>query len=149
VQEERDHLVKFVFPELRRLCERRGVVWGEVDLRWGLTEEQSERGEVLHLCLEEISRCRPYFIGIVGSYYGTHCGHLAGVPPREEGWPVDYLERSVTEIEFIHGVLANPAMAESRLSQVTSGNVPVADTSSRRRNTCVAQEVAWWDHIAR
>jgi len=34
---ERDFLVTHVFPELRRLCESRGVTWGEVDLRWGIT----------------------------------------------------------------------------------------------------------------
>jgi hypothetical protein len=32
MQEEREELVKQVFPQLRRLCERRGVTWGEVDL---------------------------------------------------------------------------------------------------------------------
>lgn len=32
---ERDYLVKVTFPQLRKRCESRGVVWGEVDLRWG------------------------------------------------------------------------------------------------------------------
>ena len=45
MQAERDYLVKFIFPQLRKLCESRGVTWGEVDLRWGITEEQSQRGE--------------------------------------------------------------------------------------------------------
>src|SRR3989442_8765103 len=70
MQAERDHLVKFIFPQLRKLCEQRGVTWGEVDLRWGITQEQAERGEVLPLCLAEISRCRPYFIGLLGERYG-------------------------------------------------------------------------------
>ena len=47
MQTERDELVLKIFPQLRRLCEERGVTWGEIDLRWGITEEQSERGEVL------------------------------------------------------------------------------------------------------
>jgi hypothetical protein len=38
---ERDQLVKFVFLQLRRMCESRGVVYSEVDLRWGITDEQS------------------------------------------------------------------------------------------------------------
>lgn len=33
LQDERDELVKKIFPQLRKLCEQRGVVWGEVDLR--------------------------------------------------------------------------------------------------------------------
>jgi hypothetical protein len=36
MQEEREALVKQIFPLLRRLCESRGVTWGEVDLRWGV-----------------------------------------------------------------------------------------------------------------
>jgi hypothetical protein len=36
MQEEREELVKQVFPQLRRLCESRGVTCGEVDLRWGV-----------------------------------------------------------------------------------------------------------------
>ncbi len=70
MQAERDELVLKIFPQLRRLCEERGVAGGEIDLRWGITEEQSERGEVLPICLEEIKRCRPYFIGLLGERYG-------------------------------------------------------------------------------
>jgi hypothetical protein len=33
MQEEREELVKQIFPQLRRLCESRGVTWAEVDLR--------------------------------------------------------------------------------------------------------------------
>jgi hypothetical protein len=35
MHEEREELVKRIFPQLRRLCESRGVTWGEVDVRWG------------------------------------------------------------------------------------------------------------------
>jgi hypothetical protein len=67
---ERDRLVKFVFPQLRRLCEERGVGWGEVDLRWGITDEQAAEGAVLSICLEEINRCRPYLVCMLGERYG-------------------------------------------------------------------------------
>jgi hypothetical protein len=63
MQMERDELVKRTFPQLRRLCESRGGVWGEVDLRWGLTDEEAAEGQILPVCLEEIDRCRPFFIG--------------------------------------------------------------------------------------
>ena len=56
MQEERDELILRVFPRLRRLCESRGVSWAEVDLRWGITDEQKAEGKVLPLCLEEIRR---------------------------------------------------------------------------------------------
>ncbi len=35
MREERDYLVKFIFPELRKLCKSRCVTWCELDLRWG------------------------------------------------------------------------------------------------------------------
>ena len=44
---EREEVVERAFPQLRKLCEERGVVWSEVDLCWGITDEQSQRGEVL------------------------------------------------------------------------------------------------------
>lgn len=110
--EEREQLAKRVFPALRKLCESRGVVWGEVDLRWGITEEQSERGEVLPICLDEIHRCRPYFIGLLGERYGWVPD---AIPPQlieREPWLQEHLTHSVTELEILHGVLNNPAMAE-------------------------------------
>ncbi len=63
-------MVKFVFPRLRKLCEARHVTWGEVDLRWGITDKEEAEGKVLPLCFEEIDRCRPYFIGLLGERYG-------------------------------------------------------------------------------
>ena len=71
MQEEREELVKQVFPQLRRLCESRGVTWGEVDLRWGVSDEAKAEGKVLPLCLAEIEHCRPYFIGLLGERYGS------------------------------------------------------------------------------
>ena len=54
MQAERNELVKRTFPQLRKLSESRGVTWGEVDLRWGITDEQKAEGKVLPICLEEI-----------------------------------------------------------------------------------------------
>ncbi|MDB4579009.1 DUF4062 domain-containing protein [Akkermansiaceae bacterium] len=68
--EERDLLVKKVFPELRRLCRQRQVELVEVDLRWGITAEEAEQGKVLPICLGEIDRARPYFMGFIGDRYG-------------------------------------------------------------------------------
>jgi len=69
-QEERSLLVKQVFPSLRRRAKSRGVDIVDVDLRWGVTAEQTERGETLPLCLAEIDNCRPYFISLLGERYG-------------------------------------------------------------------------------
>jgi tetratricopeptide (TPR) repeat protein len=113
MQAERDYLLKFTFPQLRRLCESRGVTWGEVDLRWGVTDEQSAEGKVLPICLEEIKRCRPYFIGLLGERYGWVPD---SVPPElleAEPWLKEQFDerKSVTELEILHGVLRNPDMS--------------------------------------
>ena len=113
---ERDELVKRVFPELRRRCKDRFVEIVEVDLRWGITEDQSREGATLKICLQEIDRCRPsapvFFIGLLGERYGW-------VPPNDY-YSADVLEdaelawvrehiggKSVTELEILHGVLNN------------------------------------------
>ena len=67
---ERDLLIKRVFPELRRRARDRFVEVIGVDLRWGITEAQSQQGETLPICLREIERSRPYFIGLLGERYG-------------------------------------------------------------------------------
>jgi nephrocystin-3 len=112
--EERDLLVKQVFPELRRKARERGVEVVDVDLRWGITEEESRQGKVIPICLGEIDRCRPYFVGMLGERYGW-------IPPSDQYSP-DVIERqpwlndhlggvSVTELEILHGVLNDPSMA--------------------------------------
>ena len=113
MQAERDYLVKFIFPQLRKLCESRGVTWGEVDLRWGVTDEQAAEGKVLPICLEEIKRCRPYFIGLLGERYGWVPQNIPKELLEKEEWLREQFKerKSVTELEILHGVLNNPKMA--------------------------------------
>ena len=69
--DERDVLVRQVFPEIRHRCKVRGVDFVEVDLRWGIPKEQVARGESVPICFQQIDLCRPYFIGLLGEYYGS------------------------------------------------------------------------------
>ena len=48
--EERDLLVRTVFPGLWARLKDRFVELVDVDLRWGITVEQAERGQVLPVC---------------------------------------------------------------------------------------------------
>jgi len=50
----------------------------------GLTEQDETQGQIVRSCLEEIDRCRPYFIGITGDRYGfipTQTENLQGSGP--------------------------------------------------------------------
>ncbi len=112
MHEEREELVKRVFPELRRRCEERGVAWGEVDLRWGVTDEEAAEGAVLPICLAEIEQTRPYFVGLLGERYGWVPDEIAEDLRTELPWLADSAGRSVTELEILHGVLNDPAMEQ-------------------------------------
>ena len=115
MHEERNYLVKHIFPKLRKLCEERGVTWGEVDLRWGINDEQKAEGKVLPICLEEIKRCKPYFIGLLGERYGWVPDTIPQELIDRESWLKEHIGKSgksVTELEILHGVLNNPDMAE-------------------------------------
>lgn len=109
---ERDLLVKEVFPELRRKCAKRFVTFTEVDLRWGITEQQANEGQVLPLCLAEIERSRPYFIGLLGERYGWIPDTIRPEVIEREPWLREHVQgrTSVTELEILHGVLNNPKM---------------------------------------
>jgi tetratricopeptide (TPR) repeat protein len=111
--EDRNALMTHCWPELRRFCRERQVELVEVDLRWGIAEEQSTRNETLKLCLEEIKACRPYFIGLLGERYGWVPDDVAFTADlkEEQPWLNAIKGKSVTELEILHGVLNNPEMA--------------------------------------
>jgi tetratricopeptide (TPR) repeat protein len=104
MQTERDILIKKVFPHLRKVCAERGVTLTEVDLRWGINEEQAESGAIIPICLSEIDRCHPFFIGMIGNTYGTIIRDL-GTAFLPEDLPEALAECSMTELEITHGVL--------------------------------------------
>ncbi len=106
---ERDELTLRVFPALRKVCEERGIAWGEVDLRWGIPEEK--KGEVLSICMKFIDECRPYFIGILGERYGWVEETAPESVIKDFPWITNHSGESITELEILHGVLNNPVMA--------------------------------------
>ncbi len=155
MQDERDYLMKRTFPKLRKLAAERDVTLTELDLRWGITEEEAKTGKVVEICLQEIENCIPFFIGIIGNRYGW-------VPEKKDinenvtdrFKDVDsYLERhlSVTEMEMQFGVLQrqedmhaffyikegedkedadNPEMLERLKKEVKASRYPSATYSS-------------------
>ncbi len=111
MQEERDELIKQVFPRLRKLCDERGVSFVDVDLRWGVTEEEAAEGQVLPICLAEIERCRPFFLGLLGERYGWVPQQILDELIELQPWLAEHRQKSVTELEILYGVLNNPKMA--------------------------------------
>lgn len=105
---ERDVLVHSVFPRLRREFSAQMIDIMEVDLRWGIPEEDSENSQILEICIGEVLHCSPFFVGIVGHSYGSIA------PPEEvESLPPAYRQAigkdvpeivSYTELEMRAGV---------------------------------------------
>lgn len=110
MQSEREHLVKKIFPAIKAECERRDVEFSVVDLRWGISEEQSSPGKIIDICLNEIDDSHPFFIGLVGNRYGTIWSReqLKGDEEilRRRPWVEPCLEdgMSITEMEMQYGV---------------------------------------------
>ena len=109
MQDGRDYLMKHTFPILRKLASERDVTLTELDLRWGITEEEAKTGKVVEICLREIENSIPFFIGIIGNRYGwvPEKKDLNGNVTERFTDVNSYLERhlSVTEMEMQFGVL--------------------------------------------
>jgi len=101
---ERDHLVTVVFPELRERCERLGLEFFDVDLRWGVPEKgaDGEKANSWEYCKQWINRVEPFFVCILGQRYGY-------IPrPEDIRDPDDrknFADLSITEMEIRHAVL--------------------------------------------
>jgi len=107
---ERDHLVKVVFPALRERLEKYRIHLVDIDLRWGITEAESQHDRVLDLCLQQIDECRPFFVGILGERYGWVPSSFSEEAASKYGWVQYHTGKSVTELEVLYGVLNNPEM---------------------------------------
>lgn len=149
---ERDILKRRVEPELQRRAADRSVSISVIDLRWGITDEQAKAGMILPICLQEIARCRPYFIGLLGERYGWIPGRSAFSDTMCERmpWLRDHAGgASVTELEIRHGAFQadspnggpsfyfrSPAYARGRGPDFES-----IDQSEQRRLTKLKQAI--------
>lgn len=81
MQPERDYLRDVVFPQLEESLRPMLIRPIPVDLRWGISPNNSEEKrkkqlDVLSVCLQEVERCLPFFIALLGDRYGW-------IPPEE------------------------------------------------------------------
>ena len=111
---------KHVFPQFIKMCEMKACMFSPIDLRWGITAEQSGDGQVINICLNACDGSAPFFITCLGERYGWN----RGPPPGEDGhdelyqrtldnakvsfpWIADYEDRAVTELEIMQAFLYN------------------------------------------
>uniref|UniRef100_A0A5F9DE99 Uncharacterized protein n=1 Tax=Oryctolagus cuniculus TaxID=9986 RepID=A0A5F9DE99_RABIT len=58
MEAEREFLQRSAYPELRIFCQKHGLVFEAVDLRWGIREPEATALLTPDLCLEELGRCQ-------------------------------------------------------------------------------------------
>lgn len=107
---ERDWLVKRVFPALREKLHLYRIHLIDVDLRWGVTQEQADNGKALDVCLQQIDECRPLFLGLLGDRYGWVPKTYPDEAVSKYGWIQHETGKSITELEILHGVLRKHEM---------------------------------------
>ncbi len=108
---EREQLEKHVFKRLQVLCRERNIFFSDVDLRWGVTEDQVENGNIIPICLGEIDACN-YFVGILGDRYGTAVQSFSPSLLSAYPWLRGHENKSYTELEILYGVLNPPQRVE-------------------------------------
>ncbi len=67
---EREVIVNKVFPRLRKELKERMIEICDIDLRWGIPDSISDDGRILEICLGEVIKCNPFFVGMLGNRYG-------------------------------------------------------------------------------
>lgn len=108
MQHERNIIVHSVFPRLRKEFSEKLIDITEVDLRWGIPEEDAENSRILEICIGEVLHCAPFFVGMVGSRYGSIASDeaIANLPPAYKKAIGESIPSgiSITELEMRAGV---------------------------------------------
>ncbi|XP_022080211.1 TPR repeat-containing protein DDB_G0287407-like [Acanthaster planci] len=113
LEEERELLTKKYWPQLAHMCQKAGYEYAPVDMRWGITSDHSKQALTIEICLRELDRS-DMIVGFFGQRYGWH-GSKDEMLQKTFDYAVsrfpfidNFRDRSVTELEFLHGHLNKP-----------------------------------------
>ncbi|EDO31117.1 predicted protein, partial [Nematostella vectensis] len=73
--EERNLLMRDVYPSLRKYCQQHSLEFQVVDMRWGVRDEATADHKTSDLCIQEIKNCQrltqgPNYVCFLGNKYG-------------------------------------------------------------------------------
>lgn len=107
MQNERDIIRNEVLPEIEKYALQYGVSVDIVDLRWGINTSECEDSDeasvkILKTCFDEITICKPFFIGIIGERYGwiPSLNNIKNSIDNAFKDRIEFKEKSVTEYEM-------------------------------------------------
>ena len=111
MQFERDAIQEQVMPRINKSARKYGQSVSFCDLRWGINTDDLETDagsrKVLDVCLDEIDRCQPPMVVILGDRYGwIPNGSLIQTAAERKQLQLDSLRKSVTALEIEYGALS-------------------------------------------
>ena len=131
MQYERDAIREITSPILNAEARKYGDEFDFCDLRWGIntcdldSDESSKK--VLDVCLDEIDRCKPPMVVLLGYRYGwIPEPRLIKNAADRKHLTIDDLERSVTALEIEYGALCDRKKFDNTLFyfREIEGSVP-------------------------
>lgn len=117
---ERDAIQEITLPALKSEAIKYGENVSFCDLRWGINtgDLDSEEGsrKVLDVCLDEIDRCKPPMVVILGDRYGwIPSEDLTKSAAERKKIELEDLQISVTALEIAYGALSTPERCRQAL----------------------------------
>ena len=117
---ERDTIQEQVMPRVNEAARKHGQSVSFCDLRWGINTDDLETDagsrKVLDVCLDEIDRCQPPMVVILGDRYGwIPQDTLIQTAAQRKQMQLDNLRKSVTALEIEYGALADADRAANTL----------------------------------
>lgn len=117
---ERDAIQEITLPALKSEASKYGENVSFCDLRWGINtgDLDSEEGsrKVLDVCLDEIDRCKPPMVVILGDRYGwIPSEDLTKSAAERKKIELEDLQISVTALEIAYGALSTPERCRQAL----------------------------------
>lgn len=112
-QRERDALRDRVLPQINAIAKEYGETVDFCDLRWGINTSELDSAETAHkvlsVCLDEIDRCSPPMIVILGYRYGwiPDNPETMATELKKRSLDLEDLEISVTALEIEYGGLSS------------------------------------------
>ena len=117
---ERRSMMSVIIPVLNRAVKEYNVMIQEVDLRWGVTLEESSSNKVILRCLEEVERC-DYFFCIVGDRFGTKFEEYPNTEDPRFTWLNQYpTGASMTKLEVNHALFHSELEASKNMFMIKS-----------------------------
>ncbi|XP_078595307.1 NACHT domain- and WD repeat-containing protein 1-like isoform X2 [Branchiostoma floridae x Branchiostoma japonicum] len=97
---ERNILLQKAYPELREFCQKQGLDFQVMDMRWGVRDEVVADHMTCALCLMEIDTCKrlsvgPNFVAFLGNRYGYR-----PIPAKIDAEELDILVKKASELDM-------------------------------------------------